>query len=275
MIAANELHLFFVDPRAVSDAELLRQYRELLSDEERARCDRFWFDRDRHHFLVAHALVRTVVGRYTGGDPVALSFELGERGRPELADGCVPHPVRFNLSHTQGLVALGVTAFQDVGVDVEAVRDVNLGIADRHFAPSEVRALRSLPDVQQVDRFFAYWTLKESYIKARGLGLALPLDGFAFDLDAEGLGFDVRDDIGDHAEEWSFALLDVGPGHRAAFAVRTGSGVSCRWRVFEGAPLQESRELRPATLAGLEVESARDSSGEGSPGQATPEEGPA
>ena len=275
VIASDELHLFFADPDSVSDGDVLGRCRALLSEEERVRCDRFKFARDRHQFLVSHALVRTVVARYADADPASLRFEIGERGRPELLPGTTPRPVRFNLSHTDGLIAVGVTAEHDVGVDVERMREVNLGIADKHFAPSEVESMRALPDADQRARFFAYWTLKESYIKARGLGLALPLDGFAFDLDGGGLGFHIRDDLGDRGADWSFALLEVAPHHRAAFAVRQGSGGVCRWRVFEGAPFQTSRERRPATLAGLAVESVPGPSGEGNPGQAKSEEGSA
>lgn len=266
MIASDEFHLFLTDPASVSDADRLHRCRALLSDHERARCDRLNTARHRHHFLVAHALLRTVVARYAGADPSTLRFEVGEHGRPEVVPGSTPRPVRFNLSHTDGLVAVGVTAKHDVGVDVERLRDVNLDVAEKHFAPSEILSLRALPAEHQRPRFFAYWTLKEAYIKARGLGLALPLDGFAFDLDTEGLGFRIRDDLGDRAADWSFALLEAGPHHRAAFAVRQSPGISCRWRVFEGAPLEESRECQPATLAGLGVESARHPSGEGSPG---------
>ena len=182
MIASDEFHLFLADPASVSDADGLHRCRALLSDHERARCDRFRFARDRHHFLVAHALVRTVVARYAGADPSALRFEVGERGRLEVVPGSTPRPVRFNLSHTNGLVAVGVTAKHDVGVDVERLRDVNLDVAEKHFAPSEVLSLRALPAEHQRPRFFAYWTLKEAYIKARGHGLFMSLDRFAVSL---------------------------------------------------------------------------------------------
>ena len=242
-----DLQLFFVDPREVQDRTLLAAYRALLSDDERGRHDRFRFERDRHHFLVAHALVRTTLARCTGRDAASLRFTIGERGRPELDTAGDDPGVRFNLSHTLGKVVVAVTRENDVGVDVERMRDVNLGVAEKHFAAAEVAALRALPAGQQESRFFAYWTLKEAYIKARGMGLALPLDGFAFDLDAAGgageMGFSVRPDLGDRAEEWSFCLLDAGPEHRAAFAVRCGAGKTVGWTATEVVPLAGERAL--------------------------------
>src|SRR6185436_18685723 len=93
--------------------------------------------------------------------------------------------LHFNLTNTRGLVACAVSvAHAEVGVDAEALdrSGETVAIADRYFSTEEVRALRALPESAQRQRFFAYWTLKESYIKARGLGLRLPLDQFSFRL---------------------------------------------------------------------------------------------
>lgn len=246
------MHLSFTDPRNLKDPGVLRSYLGLLSDDERARHDRFRFERDRHHFLVAHALVRTTLARVTGRTPESLTFTIGERGRPELDPVEGEEPVRFNLSHTLGLVAVAVTRERDVGVDVERLRDVNLGVADKHFAPPEVASLKALDATEQESRFFSYWTLKEAYIKARGMGLALPLDGFWFGLDdGERLAFSVRADLGDRADAWSFALLDAGAEHRAAFAVRSEPGESVRWTTSKVVPLVEEHPVEFPAMAVL------------------------
>ena len=103
-------------------------------------------------------------------------------GRPEILDRPAGVPdLRFNLSHTDGLIACAVTIGREVGVDVEHVgRRLTHDIAGRFFAPREVADLKSLPVAEQPRVFFDYWTLKEAYIKARGFGLALPLGDFAF-----------------------------------------------------------------------------------------------
>jgi 4'-phosphopantetheinyl transferase len=115
-------------------------------------------------------------------------------------------------------------AHEPVGVDVERMdrRTETVRLAERYFAPSEVRALRALPAAEQPRRFFAYWTLKESYIKARGLGLALPLDQFAFHLDDEAIriAFDPR--LVDNPARWRFALLDAPPCYTLTVGVDTG-----------------------------------------------------
>ena len=108
-----------------------------------------------------------------------------------------------------------------VGVDVEAVtRAVLEDIPERHFAPDEVRDLRALPAAEQPRVFFDYWTLKEAYIKARGLGLALPLDQFAFAL-AAGSPPTIRFAAGfdDDPTRWQFWQAWPTPTHRLSLAI--------------------------------------------------------
>src|SRR5690606_33310169 len=107
---------------------------------------------------------------------------------PDLAPGQTDVPLVFNLSHTDGLIACAVSRGREVGVDVEWLdrRGGDIDVADRFFSRYEVQALYAQPPERRRDRFFRYWTLKESYIKARGMGLALPLDRFSFELDRGG-----------------------------------------------------------------------------------------
>ncbi len=88
--------------------------------------------------------------------------------------------VRFNLSHSHGLALFAVTRDQEIGVDLECVRD-DLEveqIANLFFSPREVAMLRDLPGAMRNEAFFRCWTLKEAYIKTLGKGLSIPLDRF-------------------------------------------------------------------------------------------------
>lgn len=130
-------------------------------------------------------------------------------------------PLRFNLAHTQGLVAMAVTLHHDVGIDVEPRTDrvSVLDVARRFFSPQEVAALEGLPIGQRAEAFLDYWTLKEAYVKATGLGLRAPLRRFWFTRTSPPV---IRFDAGvdDDAMTWQFARLDLGPNHLAALAVR-------------------------------------------------------
>jgi 4'-phosphopantetheinyl transferase len=203
----------------------LERYRALLTDGERERERRFHFDADKERFVIGRALTRLQLSRFLGGDPRDWQLVTNGYGRPELAVPTKP-PIGFNVSHTAGLVACAITGTADVGVDVERVtRRLTHDIAERFFAPREVTDLRQLSADEQTLVFFDYWTLKEAYIKARGMGLALPLAHFAFCLRPPAppvIRFDPE--IDDDPLTWQFAQSWPTPEHRLAVAVRRPPG---------------------------------------------------
>jgi 4'-phosphopantetheinyl transferase len=228
-----DLFCFFYD----EDAETapFESYFSLMTDEERARHDRYYFARDRRLFLATRALVRTVLSRYVAASPTSWQFATGERGKPYIvgpASTAEPR-LHFNLSNTHGLVVCAVSvAHSELGVDAEGLDrgGETVNIADHYFSPREVKALHALPSDEQRLRFFTYWTLKESYIKARGLGLALPLDQFSFVLTERAeIGIAFTPPLVDDPRVWRFALLDAPPRHLVAVGVCTdGAPLSLR-----------------------------------------------
>jgi 4'-phosphopantetheinyl transferase len=222
---AGEVHLYCC---ATAEVQETAACEALLSEEEHARRARFYFARDRHTFLVARALLRTVLSRYAPVPPEAWRFALGSHGKPYLADRS---ELSFNLSHTDGMVAVAVARSEELGVDVENAgrRTEPTAIADRFFSAAEVAALHRLTEEAQRERFFAYWTLKEAYIKARGLGLAIPLGQFSFELD-QGLPIRIgcAPELGDRPDGWRFALLRASPEHPVAVAVRSNGPATLR-----------------------------------------------
>jgi 4'-phosphopantetheinyl transferase len=202
-------------------ADLVAALSTLLSDLELARAARFVRSADRETFIIARALVRTTLSAYGPTPPRDWRFETNTHGCPFVVPAQAGVPgLAFNLSHTRGLAALAVTRGRLVGIDVERVdRVVREDVAGRFFAPDEVRDLRALPVDTQARAFFEYWTLKEAYIKARGMGLAIPLADFAFTLAPPAApairfvnGFD------DRPERWQFWQAWPTDVHRLALA---------------------------------------------------------
>lgn len=231
-----------LDPEGAGDPE---RFRELLSDAEQGRLDRMRHPRRRHEYLLGRALIRTLLSRVAPVAPGDWRFVLGERGRPDLVPGQTNVDLRFNLAHTFGLIACAVAVGCEVGLDVEDTRrrGRTTEIAGRFFAPAEVAELRSLPAAQQRPRFFDYWCLKESYIKARGLGLAIPLRSFAFDVAApEAIGISMTEAAGDAPAGWRFMLASPTDRHRLALA----------WRPAVASPgsMPGIEWIDPAELAG-------------------------
>lgn len=213
-------------------------YRSLLTPEELARAARFFRDVDRERFVVARATARLQLSRFGGLPPRDWRFEMNRHGRPEVSNLPAGAPIlRFNISHTNGLVAVVLAGDREVGVDVEWVnRGLTHDVAGRFFAPREVADLRTRPAEDQPRVFFDYWTLKEAYIKARGLGLALPLQHFAFVLtppQPPSITFDEA--LPDDPASWQFAQGWPTPDHRLGLAIRR-TGPDLAVAIEEGVP---------------------------------------
>ena len=224
----HEIHLWFVLSDEIEDPVLLRSYADLMNSEEQARYQRIIVQHARHQHLLARALVRTTLSRYAEVDPTAWAFCENEYGRPAIVPptgaGC--EQLRFNLSHTAGLIVCGVVQSLELGVDVEDTwrKRETVAIADRFFSEREVEALHALPRGRQQDRFFDYWTLKESYIKARGMGLSLPLGKFSFYPDRRPITIATDPSLEDDPDTWQFEQFSPTARHRAAVGVRRGKG---------------------------------------------------
>jgi 4'-phosphopantetheinyl transferase len=218
--------------------------RRLLSADERMRADRFRFARHKRQYVFAHALLRLALSHVAGDvAPADWSFGTGRYGRPFVAAPATSTALYFSLSHADGCVACAVSRHEAVGVDVEAVsrRVAPLSTAQRFFAPEEVETLQGLPEADAIQRFFDYWTLKEAYLKARGFGLNLPLDGFSMLMSQEAIEISFRPDIADDPNGWCFSLTSPSPSHRLAIA--DGSGAAGGLPISRHAwPLREAAE---------------------------------
>jgi 4'-phosphopantetheinyl transferase len=198
----------------------------LLSDDERERHARFVFEPDRDAYLMAHVLLRKALSCHANVSPENWRFHKSAEGRPEIAEPNIVPRLRFNISHTRQLVACVVAAEHDVGIDVEYVRGGPFveRVANRHFSPRERDALSQVRARNRVGLFFDYWTLKEAYVKACGLGLALQLDEFWFRLSATAPPAICFAGDQDAAKAWRFALRRPTPDFRLAVAARLEPG---------------------------------------------------
>lgn len=198
-------------------------YEAVLTDDERLRATRFVQSDDRFRFLLGRTLARTMLSEHAPVRPRDWPITIDERGRPELHTVPPGAPdLRFNLSHTPGLVACAVTVGRAIGIDVEYIgrQLAHENIPERFFSVREVRDLRALPSQEQHRAFFDYWTLKESYIKARGLGLALPLGQFTFIRRGEQPPLiEFAPELDDDPAAWQFAQFWPTEEHRMAVAV--------------------------------------------------------
>jgi 4'-phosphopantetheinyl transferase len=226
ILGTNEIHVWHSDLTA-QEATIDRLF-PLLDHHEQTRAARFLVPEPRIQFILSRAFLRIVLGQYLRTEPREVRFRTAEQGKPELEK---TSDLYFNLSHTEGATVIAVTRAGRVGVDVERIRGNldPLQLGARFFSPQESEWLRSRPADQRFAAFFACWTAKEAYIKARGGGLSIPLDGFGVIPRSSDSEWQLE--IYGQPEEsrhWSMWQLDLGPDLRSAVAVEA---VGCQIRL--------------------------------------------
>jgi 4'-phosphopantetheinyl transferase len=202
-----------------------------LSVEERARVSRFRHSVDRARFVAAHGALRAILGRCLGVEPSCLRFSYGRFGKPALGGPLEANSVEFNLSHSGDLALVAASFGRRLGIDLERIDAPRSGqeIAERFFSTREIAALHALPRERQTDAFFACWTRKEAYLKARGDGLSLPLDRFSVSVSPEDPASLL--DCGDEeTQRWVLQDLSPAAGWAAAIAIEGSGWRLRRWR---------------------------------------------
>jgi 4'-phosphopantetheinyl transferase len=222
-VEPGEIDLWWVS--VTSWRPWLEDLYQMLSPDEQARADRFKVVPPRHSFIVAHSLVRILLGRYLGCATQSLSFAQGDKGKPYLVAPANRFNLWFNLSHSGDLVIAGLARDVEIGVDVEKLRDMPsaLELAERFFTRSEHSRLLALPEAARSEAFLRCWTYKEAYLKAVGTGISEDLDGVEATMNP-----DERPQLisigGDRsqAQAWSLLTCEPCPGYAAAVVLPAG-----------------------------------------------------
>ena len=164
--------------------ELLR----LLDDEERQRAASYTFDRHRNLYIVAHVFLRKVLSFHLGLPSEDWRFDYNSYGKPCIKNAPF-QSIHFNLSHTKGMIVCAINKTYEVGVDVEGSRPLKYleQMSRRNYTEQEYNDIFSLIDPEKrLHRFYTYWTLKESLVKALGCGLSMPLNKVGFQQEVKG-----------------------------------------------------------------------------------------
>jgi 4'-phosphopantetheinyl transferase len=222
---SKALHLWCANPDDLLDTSTARACAALLTPEETARWQRYKPDRHRRESLATRALMRISLSHYRPIAPAAWRFSENEYGKPFIHPDC---GLRFNLSNSLGLVVCLVAEHDEVGVDVEShTRSTHIiEVVKKVFSPEERSQLDQLEYEAKLDRVLSLWTLKESYIKARGMGLALPLDKISFLFGGpEGIRLRIDPAVDPDPGRWRFCSFDHA-GHRVAVLVEQAGGAA-------------------------------------------------
>ena len=176
-LGENDIHIWMVKPEQITASTKLSA---IVSPLEQQKISRYRSDKAKHTALITRSFIRLLLSKYENIAPQAWKFEISELGKPEVSNASTP--LRFNLSHNNEIIICAICLNKDIGCDIENLsRKISVdAIAKRFFSPSE-HVLISKDN----ERFFEYWTLKEAFVKATGLGISQGLDTFSFEIKAK------------------------------------------------------------------------------------------
>ncbi len=220
------------------------QWQQWLSPDEHLRAQKFFFEKDRQHFIIARGGLRKLLGLYLGLTPEAVRFQYNAYGKPalDLPGYLLGTRLQFNVSHSQALILYAFALERAVGIDVEYMR-TNIeyeALAESTFSPYERQIFSTLPGHLKLEGFYNCWTRKEAYIKARGQGLSLPLTLFDVTL-APGQPaalISSREGIQGEVERWHLRSLEPEAGYAGALTVE---GHAWQMKCFVMADLNDFR----------------------------------
>lgn len=225
----DELHIWCAS--LAIDGTIHHRLNQWLSDDERARASRFYFERDRVRFIACRGRLRLMLAEYLGKTPDQIVLTYGPHGKPALAGN--PAPLFFNVSHSHDLALFAFRRRGELGVDVERLRPIEEAeaIARRYFTPREWATLRDLPSPARIAAFFRCWTRKEALLKAIGVGLSFSLGEVEVTLRGEDparlLSLPAR--AGAPASAWRLDHLAPAPEYLGALAATDqGEALRCR-----------------------------------------------
>lgn len=176
-----------------------------VSAEKRQKIARFVRREDQYRSLLGDALVRSTIVRHTPLANADIRFVANDYGKPSLAGKT---DFSFNLSHSGSWVAMIWSKSPlMLGVDVERVAPIDFRIAESFFSPRENVDLAARTGEAKLDYFYRLWTLKESYIKAIGKGLSMPLGRFSLVRSEPGVWHSPE------AERFRFASFELDRSH--------------------------------------------------------------
>jgi 4'-phosphopantetheinyl transferase len=227
-LTSADVHAWHANIAILQDPALTDEALRWLDRDERERFDRFTRDEDRSMFLLGRVMARSLVGRALEISPTDWPWRNGPHGRPEV--GLANVRVRFNLAHSAGIVVCALGWDRDIGVDVEhlARRPVEFAVVKRYCSPDEIADITAA-GAEWHDRFLVYWTLKEAYLKARGLGIALPLANISFSLRAPAPAVAFTGALVGTDTRWRFHLVRPTGGHLVALAAAAADGARPRF----------------------------------------------
>ncbi|GJM16812.1 MAG: hypothetical protein DHS20C13_21390 [Thermodesulfobacteriota bacterium] len=222
----NEIHIWRT--YLYFNGHSTNHFYSILSEDEKSKANRFRFEKDKKRFVITRGLLRETLGLYLEIDSKDLDFNYNKYGKPSLTNPGKSR-LEFNLSHSGDVILYSFAKERKLGIDVERLRPIKKAqkIVERFFSEKEQQYYNTQNATEKDSTFFKLWTYKEAYTKAKGLGLALPLNQFDVPLSNRPLPPNSS-----YTTQWTWQEINLAPDYVAAIAVE-GSGFEIKQWDFD------------------------------------------
>lgn len=208
LLSSSELHIWQVSCYNVPD--LLERCMSTLSEDELAKVSFFEFEQVKDSYVISQGTLRMLLAGYLDIPPTAIKIDRRRKGKPYSIDD---PGLYFNMSNSGKLAVFAFSRDSEVGIDIEQIRhlpDLDDMII-KNFTSREVRYINAKTNERTI-RFFRFWTVKESYLKAIGEGLRLPIDNLEFAIESEQIRHLSVKGVFEH-EDWNFKEFSPAPDY--------------------------------------------------------------
>ena len=166
----NNNYLYICNTSVLDNKEVYDKAYNSLSQQRKEKVDKFKFLKDKKLSILSEVLLKEAFNSLNINS--SFNYKYNKQGKPYLED---IGNIKFNISHS-GEYVICLVSNDEVGCDIEEIKDINLNIANKFFYNTEYTNIFNSSN--KIDTFYRYWTLKESFIKSVGLGLSLDLNSF-------------------------------------------------------------------------------------------------
>ncbi len=168
------MHIFCLKLNNGINKEVIDKLLDLVDNEKKIKILKYKRTQDLQNSLFSYLLAKYLIHVLYGLEFDNIKFKYNDFGKPLIDSN---EEIYFNISHCDNYIVCALDN-KSIGIDIERIANIDLKIVDRFFTYEECKFINSSENYK-IERFYEIWTMKESYIKAIGMGLSMPLYRFS------------------------------------------------------------------------------------------------
>ena len=161
-----------------ADKDFRKACLNALGEKGRERISFFKFKQVQESYIISQGGLRILLSYYLNIEPEIIQLGRLSKGKPYSIDN---PKLRFNMSNSGRRVVYAFSLNEEIGIDLERIREMSDldELIQKNYNTYERAYINKVPN-QRLYRFFKFWTIKEAYLKAIGVGMRIPPEDLEF-----------------------------------------------------------------------------------------------